>query len=83
MTTEKLLTEWLETYQKEHIKARTYSRYHGIITTHILPILGEREISDLGRRDIQEFLTQQKEEGNMRNGMPIKKETVSLIGQCP
>ena len=35
MTTQNLLTEWLESYQKEHIKARTYSRYQGLITMHI------------------------------------------------
>ena len=29
MTTEKLLTEWLEVYQKEHIKARTYRLING------------------------------------------------------
>ena len=79
MTTEKLLTEWLETYQKEHIKARTYSRYHGIITTHILPMLGEREISDLGWRDIQEFLTQQKKEGNMRNGEKLSATSTNMM----
>lgn len=28
MTTQTLLTEWLETYQKEHIKSRTYSRFY-------------------------------------------------------
>lgn len=40
MTTQNLLTEWLEIYQKEHIKARTYSRYQGLITMHIVPMLG-------------------------------------------
>ena len=35
MTTQNLLTEWLENYQKEHIKARAYSRYQGLITMHI------------------------------------------------
>ena len=64
MTTENLLTEWLETYQKEHIKARTYSRYQGLISMHIVPTLGERSISEVGRREIQEFLTQQKKDGN-------------------
>ena len=36
MTTQNLLTEWLENYQKEHIKARAYSRYQGLITMHIV-----------------------------------------------
>lgn len=31
MTTQTLLLEWLEKFQKEHIKARTYNRYQGLI----------------------------------------------------
>ena len=44
MTTQTLLTEWLETYEKEHIKSRTYSRYQGLITAHINPTLGEQNM---------------------------------------
>ena len=68
MTTQTLLTEWLETYEKEHIKSRTYSRYQGLITAHINPILGEQHIETLNRRDIQDFLSRQKAEGNIRSG---------------
>ena len=68
MTTQTLLTEWLETYEKEHIKSRTYSRYQGLITAHINPTLGEQHIETLSRRDIQDFLSRQKSEGNIRNG---------------
>ena len=68
MTTQTLLTEWLETYEKELIKSRTYSRYQGLISAHINPILGEQHIETLSRRDIQEFLLQQKAEGNVRTG---------------
>lgn len=68
MTTQTLLAEWLETYEKEHVKARTYSRYQGLITTHINPTLGMQNIEELSRRDIQEFLSQQKAEGNIRTG---------------
>lgn len=79
MTTQNLLTEWLEIYQKEHIKARTYSRYQGLITMHIVPTLGERNISELGRREIQEFLTQQKKDGNMRNGEKLSATSTNMM----
>ncbi len=79
MTTQKLLTEWLEIYQKEHIKTRTYSRYQGLITMHIVPTLGERNISELGRREIQEFLTQQKKDGNMRNGKKLSAISTNMM----
>ena len=79
MTTQNLLTEWLEIYQKDHIKARTYSRYQGLITMHIVPMLGERNISELGRREIQEFLTQQKKDGNMRNGEKLSATSTNMM----
>ena len=79
MTTEKLLTECLEVYQKEHIKARTYSRYQGLISMHIVPTLGEQNISDVGRREIQEFLTQQKKDGNMRNGEKLSATSTNMM----
>ena len=68
MTTQTLLTQWLETYEKEHVKARTYARYHGLITAHINPAIGEHDIENLSRRDIQDFLSKQKTEGNIRTG---------------
>lgn len=79
MTTQTLLTEWLEIYQKEHIKARTYRRYQGLISMHIVPTLGERNISELGRREIQEFLTQQKKDGNMRNGEKLSATSTNMM----
>ena len=79
MTTQNLLTEWLEIYQKEHIKARTYSRYQGLISLHILPALGATNISELGRREIQEFLTQQKKDGNIRNGEKLSATSANMM----
>lgn len=72
MTTQTLLLEWLEKFQKEHIKARTYNRYQGLIEMHIVPALGDRDISSLSRKEIQNFLINQKKDGNMRS-----KETLS------
>lgn len=79
MTTQTLLTEWMEIYQKEHIKTRTYSRYQGLITMHIVPALGERNVSELGRREIQEFLAQQSKNGNMRNGEKLSATSTNMM----
>ena len=79
MTTQNLLTEWLEIYQKEHIKARTYSRYQGLITMHIVPALGDRSISELGRREIQEFLMKQKKDGNIRSGDKLSATSTNMM----
>lgn len=79
MTIQKLLTEWLETYQKEHIKTRTYTRYQGLISMHIIPVLGERNIAELGRREIQEFLMQQKKDGNIRSGDKLSSTSTNMM----
>ena len=78
MTVKVLLTEWLD-YQREHIKARTYSRYQGLITMHIVPTLGDKNINELGRREIQEFLTQQKKGGNIRNGEKLSATSTNMM----
>jgi site-specific recombinase XerD len=46
---------------------------------HIVPMLGERNISELGRREIQEFLTQQKKDGNMRNGEKLSATSTNMM----
>lgn len=79
MTTQKLLTEWLEIYQKEHIKARTYSRYQGLISMHIIPTLGEKNIAELTRREVQEFLAQQKKVGNIRTGEKLSATSTNMM----
>lgn len=78
MKTENLLTEWLEGCHKEHIKARTYRRYQDVIKTHIVPSLGEQDISELGRRDIQEFLARQRNHGNLRSGKQLSLSSINV-----
>lgn len=41
------LTIWLDKYQKNTIKIRTYSSYQNLITIHINPILGDYELNQL------------------------------------
>ena len=79
MTTQTLLTEWLDIYQKEHIKAWTYSRYQSLITMHIVPSLGNRNITELGRREIQEFLMKQKKDGNIRSGDKLSATSTNMM----
>jgi hypothetical protein len=47
MTMQELLSEWLEGYQRENIKIRTYDRYEGLIALHLLPKLGEKKSKKL------------------------------------
>lgn len=79
MKTRELLTEWLEDYEKERVKARTYSRYEGLISLHILPELGDIEVGMLGKREIQDFLTRKRRSGNTRNGEQLSATSTNLM----
>ena len=79
MTIQKLLNEWLETYQKGHIKTRTYSRYKGLMEQHIIPAIGSFQIEDLGRREIQKFLLQERDNGNKRSGEKLSASSINIM----
>ena len=80
MKTAELLTEWLTTYERERVKPRTYARYEGLINLHIAPALGEVEINELCRRQIQEFLTKKKKDGNIKqNGESLSATSTNLM----
>ena len=62
------------------MKASTFSRYQGLLELHILPELGEVDLEALTRRRIQEFLTQKKKEGSLRNsGEGLSATTINLM----
>ena len=78
MTTNELMTTWLDRCERERVKSRTYSRYKGLIVQHILPELGDTQIDDLGRRQISEFLTAHQADGNLR-GEALSATSTNLM----
>ena len=78
MTTNELMTVWLDRCERERVKLRTYSRYRGLIVQHILPELGDTQIDDLGRRQISEFLTAHQADGNLR-GEALSATSTNLM----
>ena len=79
MTIKELLFMWLETYEKDRVKVRTYSRYKSIIELHLVPELGDINIENLKRRAIHEFLIKKKKDGNLVSGKPLSSASVNLI----
>jgi len=79
MKTSELLNGWLENYEKEHIKPRTYRRYRGLIDLHISPNIGEIDTTELTRRQIQEFLSKKKKDGNIRTGETLSATSINLM----
>ncbi len=79
MTIKKLLLMWLDNYEKDRIKPRTYNRYQSIIKLHLIPNLGNITINDLKRKMIQEFLSKKKKDGNLKNGNTMSSSSINLI----
>lgn len=79
MKTQELLLDWLENYEKERVKLRTYSRYKSLVELHIIPALGEIEIQNLTRKQVQGFLFQKKKDGNMRSGETMSSASTNLM----
>ncbi|MDE7208832.1 MAG: hypothetical protein K2O31_03020, partial [Clostridia bacterium] len=68
MNYEVWLREWLENYVKITAKERTIRRYTEIINQHIIPKLGNIEISELDSITLQKFVTKILLDGNMKTG---------------
>ena len=46
---------------------------------HIIPTFGAKSITEITRRDIQEFLAQQKKDGNIRNGEKLSATSTNMM----
>lgn len=62
-TLAQFLADWLETTQKESIRARTYERYEEIVRLHVVPILGHHQLQKLTAQHLQTFYTRKRQEG--------------------
>lgn len=66
VTFEMWILHWLEDVIKPGIKQRTYNNYSRAIKKHIVPGLGKLRLKDLSQENIQAFLTEQSEHGNLK-----------------
>lgn len=73
------LTIWLDKYQKNTIKIRTYSSYQNLITIHINPILGDYELNQLDSSILQDYINNKIEHGNIINGKGLSTNSILAI----
>lgn len=73
------LDEWLESYTKVYLKARTYRNYEGIIKNHISPLLGDYELEDLKFSVLHSFVIDREQNAQGRYGKGLAGGTVELI----
>src|ERR1700682_4787219 len=62
-TVKQYLTYWLEDVHKPTVRARTYVRYELQLRLHILPALGNKQLSKLTPQSIQAFYSQMLQKG--------------------
>jgi integrase len=61
------LSQWLETYAKLNVSAKTFERYEIIVRKHLIPALGHHALARLRPLHIQEYYAKDLQSGR-RNG---------------
>lgn len=73
------LNEWMENYIMPSSKQRTYTRYGEIVRLHIVPQLGEYEMSELSPLVLQKYVTELLNSGNLQTGEGLSANSVNGI----
>lgn len=73
------LTIWLEKYQKNTIKIRTYSSYQSLISIHINPLLGDYKSNQLNSSILQDYINSKIDHGNLINGKWLSTNSILAI----
>ena len=73
------LHDWLELYQKESVKPRTYKQYEDIISHRLIPSLGEYEMDALTPIVLQRFIVELSQNGNTKSGKGLAPNSVNSI----
>lgn len=64
--------EWLA-FKKPTLKDITYKSYVDMITSQIIPVLGEYHINSITRKNVQDFLNSLVEQGKNRTAQKVKQ----------
>ncbi len=79
MTYKNWLNEWLENYIKPSNKIRTYERYSQMCALHIIPKLGDYELTEISVIDLQKFVTELLNNGNRKTGKGLSANFVNIV----
>ena len=87
MTLREYIIFWQETYDKQQSRPTTYAAHNYVFKNHILPGLGDIQLSGLTSEMVGEFLEERKRFGNHRPGNSgLGEETMRhihrLLQQC-
>ena len=79
MTYKNQFNEWLTHYIKPSSKQRTFEQYSRVAQIHILPYLGDIELTDLTPFVLQKFITDLTTNGNKSTGKGLSPNFVKTI----
>ncbi len=70
---------WQEKYDAPSVRKTTYEAHRYILQNHIVPRLGEYELTELTTEDVEHFLADCKTHGNPRRKEPLSDVTMRHI----
>lgn len=73
------LHDWLELYEKESVKPRTYKQYEDVINKRLKPALGDYEMEDLTPMVLQRYIVDLSQKGNKKTGKGLAPNSVNSI----
>lgn len=73
------LNEWMELYERNSVKQRTYTQYYDVVTKRLIPALGCYEMDDLNARVLQKFIVELSQHGNRRTERGLSPNSVNTV----
>lgn len=79
MTVRKWIEYWREKYDASAVRRTTCEAHRYVLENHIVPYLGECELTELTAGMVGDFLDERRVHGNCRSGGPLSEVTVGHI----
>lgn len=73
------LIEWLTNYIKPSSKDKTYNRYVNVANKHLIPKLGDYELTEITPLIVQKYITELLQSGNLKNGKGLSPNSVNSM----
>ena len=73
------LDEWLTNYIKPSSKDKTYKRYVNVVEKHLVPKLGNYELTEITPLVVQKYITELLQCGNLKNGKGLSPNSVNSM----
>lgn len=73
------VTHWQETYDRPTVRPSTYQAHGYLLKNHIVPRIGEMELTDITESIVRRFLNDCHDHGNLRRNEPLSPETMRHI----